>query len=71
MCEFCNDKPEAIISNTEQSGAMGEELKICEVKIQDNGLMLEMVFDNSTSKKFSVLKKKISYCPMCGRKLVE
>lgn len=72
MCEFCNDKPEPIISSTEQSGVMGEKIKICEAKIQDNGLVLEMVFNNLPSNlRFSVLKKKISYCPMCGRELVK
>lgn len=65
-------KPKAIISSTERSGAMGEKIKICEVKIQGNGLVLEMVFDNLPSNlSFSVLKKKIFYCPMCGRELVE
>lgn len=72
MCKFCSNKPEAIILSTEQSGVMGEKIKICEVKIQDNGLVLEMVFDNLPSNlSFSVLKKKIFYCPMCGRELVE
>ena len=72
MCEFRSKKPEAIISSTEQSGALGEKIKICELKIQDNGLVLEMVFDSLPSNlSFSVLKKKIFYCPMCGRELVE
>lgn len=72
MCEFCSKKPKAIISSTERSGAMGEKIKICEVKIQGNGLVLEMVFDNLPSNlSFSVLKKKIFYCHMCGRELVE
>lgn len=72
MCKFCSKKPEAIISSTEQSGAMGENIKIFETKIQDNGLVLEMVFNNLPSNlRFSVLKKKIFYCSMCGRELVE
>lgn len=51
---------------------MGEKIKICEAKIQDNGLVLEMVFDNLPSNlRLSVLKKKIFYCPMCGRELVK
>ena len=62
MCKFCSNKPEAIILSTEQSGVMGEKIKICEAKIQDNGLVLEMVFDNLPSNlRFSVLKKKIFY----------
>lgn len=65
MCEFCSNKPETIISSTERSGAMGEKIKICGAKIQDNELVLEMVFDNLPSNlSFSVLKKKIFYCPM-------
>ena len=72
MCKFCSNKPEAIILSTEQSGVMGEKIKICEAKIQDNGLVLEMVFDNLPSNlRFSVLKKKIFCCPMCGRELVK
>lgn len=56
---FAAKKPKAIISSTEQSGAMGENIKICEVKIQDNGFVLEMVFDNLPSNlSFSVLKKE-------------
>ena len=72
MCKFCSNKPEAIILSTKQSGVMGEKIKICEAKIQDNGLVLEMVFDNLPSNlRLSVLKKKIFYCPMCGRELVK
>ncbi len=72
MCKFCSNKPEAIISSTKQSGAIGENIKIFEVKIQGNGLVLKMVFNNlPLSLRLSVFKKKIFYCPMCGRELVK
>lgn len=72
MCMFCNNDAKPIISNVDQSGIMNEKVQIFEAKIKDNELLFEIVF-NHLSQNFdlSTLKKQISYCPMCGRKLVE
>ena len=71
MCEFCNDKPKAIISSIKQKpdviGMVAAEI--------EGGNTLKFLGTLQSSYFVGVIpleaETKISYCPMCGRELSE
>lgn len=72
MCKFCNNKAKPIILNAEQDGIMNEKIQVFQATIKGNELMFEIVSNYlPTDFNLTTLKKQISYCPMCGRKLVK
>lgn len=70
MCEFCNDKPKEIISSIKQKPDI---IEMVTAGIED-GNTLKVLGTLQSSYFRGVIpleaETKISYCPMCGRKLV-
>lgn len=71
MCEFCNDKPKEIISSIKQKPDI---IEMAAAGVKDGNTL--KVFGTLQSSYFVgaiplEAEVKISYCPMCGRKLVE
>nr|DAX01607.1 MAG TPA: tax1-binding protein [Bacteriophage sp.] len=72
MCKFCNNKAKPIILNVEQDGIMNEKIQVFQATIKGNELMFEIVSNHLLDYfNLTTLKKQISYCPMCGKKLSE
>lgn len=72
MCKFCNNKAKPIILNVEQDGIMNEKIQVIQATIKGNELMFEIVSNHLLDYfNLTTLKKQISYCPMCGKKLSE
>lgn len=71
MCEFCNDKPKVIISYI---GMKPSVIEMVAARIED-GNTLKVLGTLQSSYFVGVIpleaEAKISYCPICGRKLVE
>lgn len=70
MCEFCNDKPKEIISSIQLKPSVIEKVA---AGIEDsNTLKVLGTFQSSYFVGVIPLEAeaKISYCPICGRKLV-
>ena len=71
MCKFCNNNPKAIISSIKQKPDVIENIT---VGIED-GNTLKIIGTLQSSYFVGLIpleaETKISYCPMCGRKLVE
>lgn len=71
MCEFCDDKPKEIISYMELKPSV---IGMINTGIED-GNTLKVLGTLQSSYFVGVIplkaEVKISYCPMCGRKLVE
>lgn len=69
MCEFCNNKPKAIISSIKQKP---DVIEIVTAGIED-GNTLKVIGTLQSSYFVGAIplevETKISYCPMCGRKL--
>lgn len=72
MCKFCNNKAKPIILNVEQDGIMNEKIQVFQATIKGDELMFEIVSNHLLDYfNLTTLKKQISYCPMCGKKLSE
>ena len=72
MCKFCNNKAKSIILNVERDGIMDEKVQAFQATIKGNELMFEIISNHlSTYFNLTTLKKRILYCPICGRKLVQ
>ena len=71
MCKFCNNKPKAIISSIKQKPNVIENITV-EI---EGGNTLKIIGTLQSSYFVGVIpleaETKISYCPICGRKLVE
>lgn len=71
MCEFCKDKPKEIISSIQQKPNV---IEMVAAGIED-GNTLKVLGTLQSSYFLGVIpleaEAKISYCPICGRKLVE
>lgn len=71
MCKFCNNKPKAIISSIKQKSDV-IEMVAAEI---EGGNTLKVIGTLQSSCLVGVIpleaKTKISYCPMCGKKLRE
>lgn len=71
MCEFCNNKPRAIISSIKQ------KIDVIEIVTAgiEGGNTLKVIGTLQSSYFVGAIplkaEAKISYCPICGRKLVE
>lgn len=71
MCEFCNNKHRAIISSIKQ------KIDVIEIVTAgiEGGNTLKVIGTLQSSYFVGAIpleaEVKISYCPMCGRKLVE
>lgn len=71
MCEFCNNKPKAIISSIKQKP---DVIEMVTAGIE-GGNTLTVLGILQSSYFVGVIpleaEAKISYCPICGRKLVK
>ena len=71
MCKFCNNKPKAIISSIKQKP---DVIEMVTAGIE-YGNTLKIIGTLQSSYFVGLIpleaETKISYCPMCGRKLVE
>ena len=68
MCKFCNNKAKPIILNVERDGIMDEKVQVFQATIKGNELMFEIISNHlSTYFNLTTLKKRILYCPICGR----
>lgn len=71
MCKFCNNKPKAIISSIKQKP---DVIEMVTVGIE-GGNALKIIGTLQSPYFVGVIpletETKISYCPICGRKLVE
>ena len=71
MCKFCNNKPKAIISSIKQKPNVIENITVG----IEGGNTLKIIGTLQSSYFVGLIpleaETKISYCPMCGRKLVE
>ena len=71
MCKFCNNEPRAIIQSIKQKP---DVIEIVTAGIE-GGNTLKVIGTLQSSHFVGVIpleaETKISYCPMCGRKLVE
>ena len=71
MCKFCNNKPKAIISSIKQKP---DVIEMVTAGIE-GGNTLTVLGILQSPYFVGVIpleaEAKISYCPMCGRKLVE
>ena len=71
MCKFCNNKPKAIISSIKQKPNVIENIAVG----IEGGNTLKIIGTIQSSYFVGLIpleaETKISYCPMCGRKLVE
>ena len=71
MCKFCDNRPKAIISSIKQKPDAIENVT---AGIED-GNTLKIIGTLQSSYFVGVIplkvETKISYCPMCGRKLVK
>ena len=71
MCKFCNNKPKAIISSIKQKPNVIENIAVG----IEGGNTLKIIGTLQSSYFVGLIpleaETKISYCPMCGRKLVE
>lgn len=71
MCEFCNNKPKAIISSIKQKIDVIETVTAgieCGNTLKIIGTLQSPYFVGVIPLEAEV---KIPYCPMCGRKLVQ
>ena len=71
MCKFCNNKPKAIISSIKQKP---DVIEMVTAGIEgDNTLTVLGILQSPYFVGVIPLEAeaKISYCPICGRKLVE
>ena len=70
MCKFCDNKPKAIISSIKQKPDVIENVT-AEI---EGGNTLKVIGTLQSSYFVGAIpleaETKISYCPMCGRKLV-
>ena len=71
MCEFCEDKPKEIIS---YMGLKPSVIEMISTRIEDGNTL--KVLGTLQSSYFAgaiplEAEAKISYCPICGRKLVK
>ena len=71
MCDFCNNNPKAIISSIKQNP---DVIEIVTSGIE-GGNTLKVIGTLQSSYFVGAIpleaEVKISYCPICGRKLVE
>lgn len=71
MCKFCNNKPKAIISSIKQKPDV-IEMVAAEI---EGGNTLKVIGTLQGPYLVGIIpleaETKISYCPMCGRKLVK
>ena len=71
MCEFCDNKPKAIISSIKQKP---DVIEMVTAGIE-GGNTLKVIGTLQSSYFVGVIplkaETKISYCPICGRKLVK
>jgi hypothetical protein len=71
MCEFCNNKPKAIISSIKQKP---DVIEMVTTGIE-GGNTLKVIGTLQSSYFVGAIpleaETKISYCPICGRKLVK
>ena len=71
MCKFCNNKPKAIISSIKQKP---DVIEMITAGIE-GGNILKVIGTLQSSYFVGAIpleaEVKISYCPICGRKLVE
>lgn len=71
MCKFCNNKPKAIISSIKQKPNVIENIAVG----IEGGNTLKIIGTLQSSYFVGLIpleaETKISYCPICGKKLSE